>query len=105
MAQKMIDDTPGLDPAEAMDACVAAKNCTVNVYGYSPIQLAFGYAPTIPYFPVKGDKPTHEEMSLVYKGYLKGPFTMNARCEVTGHWCDGKAAAQKGAATTSSSQP
>ena len=42
MGQKMIDDSPGLDPAEAMDACVAAKNCPVNVYGYSPIQLAFG---------------------------------------------------------------
>ena len=71
MAQKMVDDTPGLDPAEAMDAYVAAKNCTVNIYGYSPIQLAFGYAPTIPYFSVKGDTATDEEMSLVYKGYLK----------------------------------
>ena len=36
-----------------------------------PIQLAFGYAPTIPYFPVKGDAVTDEEMPLVYKGYLK----------------------------------
>ena len=49
MVQKMLKDSPGLDPEEAMDACVAAKNCTVNVYGYSPIQLAFGYAPTIPH--------------------------------------------------------
>ena len=71
MAQKMLDDNLGLNPEEAMDACVAAKNCTVNVYGYSPIQLAFGYAPTIPYFPVKGDAVTDEEMSLVCKGYLK----------------------------------
>ena len=70
MCLKMLDDTPGLNPEEAMDACVAAKNCTVNVYGYSPIQLAFGYAPTIPYFPMKGEA-TDEEMSLVYKGYLK----------------------------------
>ena len=54
-----------------MDACVAAKNCTVNVYGYSPIQLAFGYAPTIPHFPTKGGEVTDEEMSLVYKGYLR----------------------------------
>ena len=43
----------------------------MNVYGYSPIQLVFGYAPTIPYFPVKGDEVTDEEMSLVCKGYLK----------------------------------
>ena len=71
MAQKMLDDNLGLNPEEAMDACVAAKNCTVNVYGYSPIQLAFGYARTIPYFAVKGDEVTDEEMSLVYKGYLK----------------------------------
>ena len=71
MTLKMLDDNPGLNPEEAMDACVAAKNCTVNVYGNSPIQLAFGYAPTIPYFPAKGDAATDEEMSLVYKGYLK----------------------------------
>jgi hypothetical protein len=53
MTLKMLSDNPSLDPEEAMDACVAAKNCTVNVYGYSPIQLAFGYAPTIPHFPDK----------------------------------------------------
>ena len=71
MAQKMLKDNPGLDPAEAMDACVAAKNCTVNVYGYSPIQRAFGYAPTIPFFPSREAEVTDEELSLVYKGYLK----------------------------------
>ena len=70
MCLKLLDDTPGLNPEEAMDACVAAKNCTVNVYGYSPIQLDFGYAPTIRYFPAKGEA-TDEKMSLVYKGYLK----------------------------------
>ena len=71
MVQKMLKDNPGLDPAEAMDACVAAKNCTVNVYGFSPIQLAFGYAPTIPFFPSKQAEETDEELSLVYKGYLR----------------------------------
>ena len=71
MAQKKLDYNLVFNPEEAMDACVAAKNCTVNVYGYSPIQLAFGYAPRIPYFLVKGDEVTDEEMSLVYKGYLK----------------------------------
>ena len=71
MTLKMLSDNPSLDPEEAMDACVAAKNCTVNVYGYSPIQLAFVYAPTIPHFPAKGDAVTDEELSLVYKGYFK----------------------------------
>ena len=71
MAQKLLKDNPGLDPAEAMDACVAAKNCTINVYGYSAIQLAFGYALTIPCFPSTGVEMTDEEQSLVYKGYLK----------------------------------
>ena len=33
MTLKMLEDNPGLNPAEAMDACLAARNCTVNVYG------------------------------------------------------------------------
>ena len=42
------------------------------MYGYSPIQLAFGYALTIPYFPSTAAEMTDGEQSLVYKlGYLR----------------------------------
>ena len=71
MTKKMFKDNPGSDPAEALDACLAAKKCTINAYGCSPIQLAFEFAPTIPYFPSNGADITDEEQSLVSKGYLK----------------------------------
>ena len=93
----MIDDTPGLDPAEAMDACVAAKNCTVNVYGYSPIQLAFGYAPTIPYFPLKGDEARN--VSSLQR-ILEGSVATDARCEDTSYSGDGEATTEEGTTTS-----
>ena len=83
MTLKMLSDNPSLDPEEAMDACVAAKNCTVNVYGYSPIQLAFGYAPTIPHFPTKGDAVTDEELSLAYRDTSR--IDCNG-CRTQGYW-------------------
>ena len=73
MALKMMSDLPGSTPQDVMDECIMARNSTVVVYGFSPLQLAFAHVSELPHFPSTKEAVTISEDSggEVYRGFLR----------------------------------
>ena len=69
--KKMMQDKPGMKPGDVIEACVAAKNATVSVYGYSPHQLVFGNAANLPHLPDTAEADDLPDKGELYRGYLR----------------------------------
>ena len=62
--EKMMDENPSLTVSKALSAATFAKNCLVNVNGFSPIQLVTGKMPRLPSI-MTNNLPAQEATSSV----------------------------------------
>ena len=75
MIQKTMSD--GISDLElAIHWCVAAKNSLLNVYGFCPNQLVFGYNPAYP--AVHADRPPAQNQSTVSEHIAKNLQALHA---------------------------
>ena len=75
--EKMLQEDPSLTVPRALSAATFAKNCLVNVNGYSPIQLVTGKMPRLPGVltnnlpaqeAVSSFKPTSDRINAIFSG-------------------------------------
>ena len=66
MVEKMMHGNPDMSFSRALAAAIYAKNCMVNVKGYSPLQLVMGKQPRMP-GPAQDNMPPANRLDTNHK--------------------------------------